>query len=164
MWFLLFYSFSLGQKFETGRYKNDLFSLSALFCQCRSQKNEFVCFKSQTQAWAIYARASLESTSPCSFFSYSWLVWISDIPSSQILLSATETENRVVILISWLLNGVFGDLRECLKSRLHFWISWPQKSNEHFEEIIGYALRRDCVTKEKKVVFFTAINCACLPF
>ena len=48
MWFLLFYSFSLGQKFETGQYKNDLFSLSVLFCQCRSQKNEFVCFKSQT--------------------------------------------------------------------------------------------------------------------
>ena len=61
MWFLLFDSFSLGQKFETGQYKNDLFSLSALFCQCRSQKNEFVCFKSQTRAWAIHARASLES-------------------------------------------------------------------------------------------------------
>ena len=40
--------------FETGQYNNDLFSLSVLFCQCRSQKNEFVCFKSQTRASSIF--------------------------------------------------------------------------------------------------------------
>ena len=52
--FFCFIPSASGQKFETGQYKNDLFSLSVLFCQGRSQKNEFVCFKSQTRASSIF--------------------------------------------------------------------------------------------------------------